>query len=332
MPTSYRSALWVLAALIALIIIGVAARYFNPDIDLVAYVGGVSTLAVAFLTVAYVVTTNNQLSVMNRQLDEMRKAREYQAQPLPMLRDVEVLLERPRVFYTPPDASYSAHSRIFAKFRVRNEGSHPSINTVLSAWIGLPSSKDKRTFDCASCLVEIIAEGSSYPPTEGGYADFMFVDDHNGLLIGAIRDKRLREPPIFKVRSIFRNALGACYATTSHYMLYMKSAADESILTEWHSSIVAFPVKFKAELEQLPKLRTRNDEEWQRKFDVLKDTFASQISGPDELSLTCIAIPMTFSVELLSQDQYEREAKNVGFGQPIPSWFDGCAHDTAVQG
>lgn len=332
MPTSYKSALLVLATLIALLIIGLLAKPFYPNIDLVAYISGISTLAVAFLTVAYVVTTNNQLAVMNRQLDEMRKAREYQAQPLPMLHDVEVYLEKPRVFYTPPEARYSAQSRIFAKFRVKNEGSHPSINTVLSAWIGLPSTTKTKTFSCASCLIEVIAEGRSHPPTEGSYDDFMFTDDHEGELINAIRDKNLRKPPILKVRSIFRNALGACYSITSHYMLYMKDATDESTLTDWHSSIAAFHVKFKAELEQLPKIKKRNEEEWDRQFDVMKDTFASQFSGPEKLSLSCVAVPMTFSVELLSQDQYEHETKAVGFGRPIPSWFDGCTHDATVNG
>jgi len=331
MPNTHKSALWVLAALIALIVLGFIFKYFNPDIDLIAYIGGISTLAVALLTVAYVLTTSNQLSVMNRQLEEMKKGREYQAQPLPILHDVEVSLERPRVFYTPPEARYSAQSRAKVKFRIKNEGSHPAINTVLTAWIRL-SPNNGMSFDSSSRLVEVVAEGGSYPPTEGGYDSFLFPDDHDGKLIGAIRDKNLREPPVLKVRTIFRNTLGACYTTTSLFMLYMKDADDEPILTNWHSSIVAFSVNYKSALEQLPKLFKRDRDEWERIFETVKEEFAAQVKGPESLSLSCIAIPTTFSVEPMSSTQYENEIKELGFGGPIPSWFEGCVHDDEENG
>jgi hypothetical protein len=325
-PTSYKSALVILGGLILLIFVGVIWKHYKADLDLITYVSGVSTLAVALLTVAYVVTTNNQLSMMGRQLDEMRKAREYQAQPLPILREVEFHIEKPRFFYTPPEDSYNAYSRATGKFRVRNEGTHPAINIALTARLRIPSPNKKNTFGGASRLVEVIAEGGSYPPTEGKYESFLFTEDHNAELIATIREKDIKNPPLFRIRSVFRNTLGACYASTSLFMLYLKKAEDDVILKNWHASIVAFTAKYKTELDQLSKLKKRDEKEWGRIFEQVKEGFAAQLEGPEKLQLACVAVPMTFAVELLSKEQYDQEIAKLGFGSPIPPWFEGCVH------
>ena len=86
--------------LVLLVLTAIAASLFtayDPDFSFITFIAGVSTLFVALLTVFYVITTNQQFSVMESQLEEMQKSRELQAQPLPTIQVNKVYLETPNL-------------------------------------------------------------------------------------------------------------------------------------------------------------------------------------------------------------------------------------------
>src|ERR1700735_3379866 len=95
--------------------------------DFIALINGLSTLAIATLTAVYVSTNRSQLRVMRGQLNELQKNRDYIAQPLPIVKIKRVALQKPRLYYAPPDDEFSVISRYFVDYEIINSGSHPAL-------------------------------------------------------------------------------------------------------------------------------------------------------------------------------------------------------------
>ncbi|MFN9245084.1 MAG: hypothetical protein ACK6DG_14085, partial [Cyanobacteriota bacterium] len=153
------TALIVLTGIVLLSATGLLLNRSQPNFQFLPFIGGVSTLAVALLTVAYVLTTSDQLSVMHAQLDQMRRSRDFEAQPLPIVEIERVKLEKPRFFYTPPEDSYSALTRTFVYLRLRNSGTHPAVNVICSGKIYFPPESH---LNSPSILAEVLPESSVY--------------------------------------------------------------------------------------------------------------------------------------------------------------------------
>ena len=111
--THIKAAESILIILVLAIIGAVIGSHWFPKLEIIPFIGVASTLAIALLTVAYVIVTSRQLLVMQNQLAEMAKSRELDAQPLPVLFVNEVFLEKPDFYYSPPDNKYSAQTRLF---------------------------------------------------------------------------------------------------------------------------------------------------------------------------------------------------------------------------
>jgi hypothetical protein len=237
----------------------------------------------------------------------------------------KVEIEKPRFFYAPPLNEYSAQSRILVRFRIQNNGTHPAINVVSSGRLLL---SDGRLLEAASALAEVIPENLVHPPPTDSVG-FMFVGDEKIEFIDALRRRGMRgKYPVLAVRTIFRNALGSCFAAESYFQLSIPNVAAESKLTDWHSLLVAFPVKYKAELEHLRKLCQKNhdEDELDKLFNIVKSSFDEQIKDLSNLELTHFGIPLSFKVEPLDDDAYETEVKVKYFGSAAPYRVDECFH------
>lgn len=323
--STYKSALWVLTGLTLLVLVGVVVFLKDPDFPFLSYVGGISTLAVALLTVAYVITTSGQLSVMNAQLEQMQRSRDFQAQPLPVIKITKIEIEKPRFEYTPPEDEYKALGRVRVYFIIENKGTHPAINVVSSGQIIIPLKSGSRTLVSASVISEVIPESGVFPDPEES-KDFMFTGDKNAEFMDALRYRDFNKQPIFMARTIFRNALGSCFAATSHFKVSIPDVETEAKLTTWHSALVTFPVQFKAEIEHLRKIRRKNNGEWNKLFDEVKKRFEKPLTDVKNIELRYIVIPLSFSIEPLKEESYEKEVKKKYFGSPIPHWIDECLH------
>jgi hypothetical protein len=87
-----------------------------------------STAAIAILTFLYVVTTNRQLGIMEKQLDEMRRTSELVDRPVIVASPDRILFEKPRAFYSPIDVEYSGHSRYHVDVNVKNLSGVPAVS------------------------------------------------------------------------------------------------------------------------------------------------------------------------------------------------------------
>ncbi|MDH5186106.1 MAG: hypothetical protein OEW70_03475, partial [candidate division WOR-3 bacterium] len=125
-------------AIILLFIFGVwgffhyiVSKQANPP----AFISAISSLMIALLTLVYVITTNRQLRAMRAQLFEMKRSREISTQPLPLVVLKDMYLEKPRVYYSPPEKECAGISRYILECSVSNFGSSPAVCVHMCACI-----------------------------------------------------------------------------------------------------------------------------------------------------------------------------------------------------
>ncbi len=124
----------------------------SPTADFISSLSGASTFILALLTLAYVYITSKQLDVMAQQLNETKRDRELQNQPLPWINKVEICIEKPRVFYSPPEKNpYRTLARYFVYFNIKNAGSFPAISIDITASIMIPHNNNEIVLNAIYC-------------------------------------------------------------------------------------------------------------------------------------------------------------------------------------
>lgn len=315
--------------LIVFSVFALVLRLFFSEFDPVPYITAIATLSIAVLTVAYVLTTSGQLSIMKRQLDEMRQSRQLDAQPLPILTLTRAFIEPPRLYFTPPEDEHSFHSRLCVEFSIKNHGSFPAVSLVASAVVVLPQKEnDPKILRCVSEQVDILPRGAAVPVGDDTPPSFLFTGGPSEEFIPFLRQKNFRKLPVLPVHLTYMNILGACFAVDTTYTLVPKKPEDDGTLRKWHAQIVSFPVEYKFQLADLLKLhRDKKDEEWSALFDSVKEEQEGKM-GKDDLEITWSRMPNTFRVCPITAEQYKQELSQTGFGHPLPDWCDEvCVHN-----
>lgn len=316
-------------ALVAAVIFAVV-RFSDsdaPDFDVVTFISVAATLAIALLTVAYVGVTAGQLSVMRRQLDEMARSRELDAQPLPCVELTRVYLERPRVFYTPPTDEYSAATRLNLEFRLVNYGGNPAVNVVVTAKVGVRGRTATDFIDLGAHAIGVMGSGSWVTSGfEETRASLLSSGENSARLLAELRERDYSKPPYLGVRILYRNLLGACFTGEWRYLLATRSEEDFEVLASWEARLVAFEVTYKERIAELARLRKREDERWSDTFDSLRQDFDASLVGEDTLELDFMDVPGRYETAIIGKDSYEHEVSHYNFGTPLPSWIANCPH------
>lgn len=307
----------------ALLVVGIGASIYsvvNPSFDALKLLSGYATFLIALLTVVYVITTRRQLRVMTRQLDEMARDRELQAQPLPWPVALMVYSERPRLFKGPehPDRPIML-VRHHAETRIRNLGSSTAVSVDISSFLVVPSDKKPTQWSCVSCRAEVLEEKHEYPEQEGEKNTFMFAEDQGALLLTSLLDNRLERLPMLHVLVHYRNILGASFALRRIYRLYPKKDTQETIKT-WLERLHNFPLRYKEDLDKLERMNSTNDP---RADDAYKELKAKSIEKlPEErIEFEAWPVPGTGDVKTLTNEEYEKAVSRIGYGVRIDSRY-----------
>ena len=134
------------------------------------------------------------------QLDEMKASRELLAQPLP-IPEIEVLhIERPRLFYSPPEDEHSAQSRYTVDVALSNPTQHPAVSVNVRCFIQF--GEPKIALGSTDSYVSIVAPGAriDQPSIQ---PDFMFTGDANGLFFDSLRQHNSNKFPVLVVIVLF---------------------------------------------------------------------------------------------------------------------------------
>jgi hypothetical protein len=151
-----RIAKYILIVLALTVAGAIGFSIYDPFFLSLPFIGGVSTLFITVLTVLYVITTSQQFSVIESQLEEMRRGRELQAQPLPIIQVDKVYIEAPTLFSVPPFDGRWVMSRNHAEYHLYNQGGHPAVNPAVSG--KLVMSRGNK-FESIHDPIDVLAEG-----------------------------------------------------------------------------------------------------------------------------------------------------------------------------
>lgn len=316
----------ILVGLVVFCLFAIIFSLFGSEFDPVPYIAAISTLAIALLTVAYVLTTSGQLRVMRRQLEEMERSRQLDSQPLPILTISKISIEPPRLFYSPPEDLHSFHTRLRVDFSVKNHSSFPAINVVASSAMIVAEGKSQEVIRCASEQVDVLAGDQTYPSDGDKHPGFLFCDDRAERVLTHLRQKTLADLPLLPVHITFTNVLGGCFAVDAVFRLVPSKPEDDEILKKWDTQVVSFRVEYKRELADLERLRKEKQyEEWDKLFESVKTKLKAE-AGEKALEISWLRLPNTFRVRSIPKEQYQEEMSQTGFGHPVPSWCNGCIH------
>ena len=305
--------------LFALTIGSIVLQFYKDKFDVFMSIYVVSTFAIAILTICYVLTTHNQFNVMKEQLREMKVSRELESQPLPVLVLSEISLEKPRAFYSPPEKEYSAQSRYFVPFNVENKGKYPAVNIDCTGYLHIKSEEKPITFTTVSEHFPVLAE-DGISKSES----FMFPLDRQANFISSVLYDKVSDLPVLVVYTIFRNIIGGAFRHVQAYRVMPNNNVEET-LKNWLTTINSFQLQYKKELDKINKLPIQ-DEKRHELFEFLKTDFASHILG-DTLKLKMVPLPGSYDIKYLTNEEYKKAKKDIGYGTVIPIDLEDCIHE-----
>lgn len=256
--------------------------------------------------------------VTEAQLEEMRTGRQLQAQPLPIPEVESLAIDRPRLFYTPPDNSHSAQSRYIVNVALQNPTQYPALNINVRCTLEL--SQPRITYTSVDSFVAILPPGGKIeePPMQ---PNFMFNGDTSGFLFDCLRQIDPRLVPVVVVKIVFKNVIGAYFRLSQAFHVY-PDHKEAQTLRIWHTGVVGFATHYKHELADLCELKQKGESDhWESLFDKVKEEFAIAMAGDDQVRLSCEPIPTAFSLEPIDETTYENEMSSASYSQVIGGHF-----------
>lgn len=260
--------------------------------------------------------------VMQGQLDEMKTSRQIQSQPLVIPSKCLFSIERPRFYYTPPEDKYSTMSRYHAKFSVSNPTEYPAVIVNCRAYLVLKNDADK--LDALGAVDEFIDVVVPQLASESNLNEvsFMYIGDEEGKLFNALRQSDPRKVPVLYTNIYYKNVIGAHFKVTQIFHVFPKDE-NLSVLRKWHSCIASFQANFKSHLNELGKLKNKNEIEWDNVFQGVKEEFDGQLDSEDKnLLFSASEMPGEFNVKQLSAAEYQKELGPVSYAQRMTDNFD----------
>ena len=289
----------------------------HPERDVIGFISGSATVVIAVLTMAYVYVTSRQLGVMTRQLESMEDEQRLRNQPLPSICTMEAWIEKPRLYFSPPEGEYSAHARYWLRPSIRNIGSHAAIGIDALADIEVRVGEDRRCLRSSAISIPALGQGEDCSTKAGVDETFFFPADTDNAVIRALRQQALGRLPVVNCSLLFRNIMGGCFLLTCRYRLYLRDTKDEAVLSMWLRGMESFWTKHQHDIEDLKPLRDRDREKWRREFDRLERSLGEAM-GEENMDLSPWLIPGSYAVEPIDREEYEGRIAEVTYDRMLP--------------
>lgn len=269
--------------------------------------------AISVITVAINLMQNRKLLEANaKQLEEMREEHNLSSQPVLVLEDGNFFLERPRLFYTPPEDSYDFISRYHYKTILKNISQVTAICIDVSAELIVNRERQQLRLRTASVRQNVL-------PPDGEKTsdiDIRFSGDSKAYLYEALRATYAKELPRLKVKVVYKNTCGGYFMQESLYVLVPHDEEEVSI-RNWHTNIISAPVEGKDALNTLRRIP--KGEDWEKLFALSKETFDSHLADPDktQISIQLREIPEKYNFQAIEKTEYEKEISQHGYSKLV---------------
>lgn len=286
------------------VVLGLSIVSKDADTDFIQIISGLSSFFVAILTSIYVYTTSKQIDVANAQLEEMKQERAMHEQPLLAIAKYQFEIERPNFFYTPPTDEYSFLSKYKFSASIQNCSNFSAIAVDIDVVVEIPGKETYYILKTVTKRINIIE-----PQAEKTFS-LDFVGDKTTKLFSALREPHASLLPQIAIIITYKNLCGGFFKTESK-MHVIPTDENYQVQILWHSRINSVYIEEAERIEQLQN--SAHDEKWEKIFNDIKLKFDSSLGGQDSLLLKCLEIPESFSLTVLTKEEYEAEVKEHHF-------------------
>lgn len=285
--------------------------FFNPNFSFVNTISSISSFFVAILTVVYVYTTSKQMDYMRQQLNQMQNDHRMSEQPIIDFETLQFELERPRLFYTPPEDKYSYSSRYYLTLKIRNASTYPALFVDISAELLIKEKNQELSIGAVSRRVNLVAAN-----TTSDSIGILFTADNNKLL-SSLRSYTTSGLPKLHIKACYKSLSGANYLLEHTYLLDVSEDDIDNfeILKNWHTTIVAAPIEEKETLTLLKNSQSKTTR--QTLFDDAKKRFDQKLLGNNSLPVNLVEIPQNFMLKNISDNEYVEEMNSHQYGRYI---------------
>ncbi len=313
---------WVLLATVSLLLVGsfiLFKQKGNNYTEFFQVLSGFATFIVAILTGAYVFTTNNQLSIMEKQLDEMSKGRELENQPFPWIENPIFKIEKPRAFYSPPRNSATIHSLYEINYKIKNIGKGVAVGVFIDPKFTVEFGSEKYENDGVPIKIEVIEEGKYFEYKKPWYDNCNRVSintDNNHLALKSLAKGRVDSFPKLHMIIYYRNFIGAAFRINCTYKVMKtldpgKPNDDFTILKGWLSKLTDVNIKFSTKLKQVEATYRIDKEEGRKKFKAIKNYFNGMMEdpSPEALGFPIVLISDKYELTTITKEEYGLKIK-----------------------
>lgn len=247
------------------------------------------------------------------QLAEMESSRQIQTQPLVIASGVSFSVERPRVFYTPPEDRYSAGANYTARISLSNPSGTPALGVCLHAH--LCGAGDEPGLQTTNRFVAVLpSDGTS--SIDRPNPSFSFVPESPKFLEAWLDRKKPWDFPQIGIQAYFRNLSGGHFRSRVHFRLAAQDAPSLRRLEHWKLHLDTFGQHLQAHLSALPGPGSRRS--WREWFDDLQASYGSAVAkDPDEIELRAEIIHETFDISTVSAQEYKAALAEAKVSGPI---------------
>lgn len=266
--------------------------------------------AISVITVVINLIQNRKLLEANaRQLEEMREEHRLSSQPVLELEAGKFFLERPRLFYTPPEDSYDYISRYHYETTLKNVSQATAICIDICAELIVPIENQELRLSAASVRQNVLPYGERTSDI-----DIRFSQDNKAYLYEALRVTYAKELPRLKVKVVYKNTCGGYFLQENLYVLVPHDEDGVSI-RNWHTNIISAPIEGKDALSALKRIPKGKD--WEELFELSKRTFDLHLTDPEKarISIELREIPEKYNFRALEKTEYEKEISEHGYSK-----------------
>jgi hypothetical protein len=249
---------------------------------------------------------------MITQVDEMKKDRLFQSQPLLWIQNCVFSTETPRFWGMLPYMDYRIFSRHHFKFQLKNLGQNPAVQIAVSGIVYIKNSDFK--LNSVSVRKEFLQSGEEISVDQ--LNSFHFSGDEKNELLRNLLLFKDSNIPYFDLNMIYKNILGGSFMVTETYALYLDQPESETV-NDWLSKLAAFEIKHKLDFDRINEMYKSKPEEMMRNKEELKEEFLKLIPIA-EIHIAFHPILNSLKIEIISSDKYDLMNNEMGgAGTPI---------------
>lgn len=269
------------------------------------------SFVLALISVVTVVITLKQnkkfLESNEHQLKEMREEHQLSVQPILVLENESFYINRPKLYYTPPQDSYDFISIYRYEATLKNVSSATAICIDITAELIVQK-------DGGELRLGTITERYNILPAneESETITILFHGDSQSYLYEALREQAANQLPKIKIKITYRNTCGGYFLYEKNSIL-VPNEKDSDVIRTWHTSIIGAPTEAKEAIDAMKK--ASQNKEWERVFNASQKVFDMQLRYQEkkDLLIGFREIPEKYRFCNLTKEEYEEMASKYAY-------------------